>query len=168
MNCTTLLSALEAAGIKKYQFSTDNNNHLYNNDFAIILDDTAHGNLVNIRKKSAVVGANPYPGETLVTTSDYDSVHELTFGGDYKMVQAFLDQLGLSLSKEQEEILMKIDRSNYTVKPATGNYHPFKELTPEEYEALTPEEKAAYDKAKRENDLEKAAMSQGFAVHVTV
>jgi hypothetical protein len=168
MNCTTLISALEAAGIKKYQFSTDNNNHLYNNDFAIVLDDTANGNLVNIRKKSATVGANPYPGETLVTTADYDSVHEMTFGGDYKMAKAFLDQLGLSLSKEQEEILMKIDRSNYTVKPATGDYHPFKVLTPEEYEALTEEEKAAYDKAKRENDLEKAAMSQGFAVHVTV
>lgn len=168
MNCTTLLSALEAAGIKKYQFSTDNNNHLYNNDFAIVLDDTAHGQLVNIRKKSAVVGANPYPGETLVTTSDYDSIHEMTFGGDYKMVKDFLDQLGLSLSKEQENILMKIDRSNYTVKPATGNYHPFKELTPEEYEALSEEEKKAYDKAKYENDLEKAAMSQGFAVHVTV
>lgn len=168
MNCTSLLSALDAAGIKKFQFSTDNNNHLYNNANAIVLDDTANGNLVNIRKKSAVVGANPYPGETLVTTADYDSVHEMTFGGDYKMVKDFLDQLGLTLTKEQEEILMKIDRSNYTVKPATGNYHPFKVLTPEEYEALTPEEKEAYDKAKKEYDLEQAAMSQGFAVHVTV
>ena len=159
-----VINALQSAGINNYEAMIDENYHLYNNDNAILIcngDD-----VINIAKKSRVVGAEPYDGETVIKVTKAEHVVYIAFGGNFKEVEDVLGDLGVTLTEEQKRTLLRIDRSNYTVIPETGDYHPFKELTPEEYEALTPEEKAAYDAAKKEHDAVKSGIHRGFTVRI--
>ena len=159
-----ILNALESANIKEYELMVDENYHLYNNDNSIIIN--GGDEIYNIRRKSKAVGAEPFDGETVVRAFNPDNVVFIAFGGNFKDVEAFLSACGQTLTEEQKKILLKIDRSNYNVIPETGDYHPFKELTPEEYEALSPEDKAAYNAAKKEHDAIKSGVHQGFAIRV--
>ena len=159
-----ILSALESAGIKEYGVATDELYHLYNNDYGILVNGGSE--MYSISRKSQVIGAEPYEGETVVRAFDHSAIVFFEFGGDFKAVEAFLEAAGQSLTDEQKKVLLRIDRTNYTVIPETGDYHPFKELTPEEYEALTPEEKAAYDAAKKDNDQIKSGIHRGFTVRI--
>lgn len=161
-----IFSALESAEIKEFEVMVDENYHLYNNDNGIVIN--GGDEIYAISKKSKVVGAEPFEGKTVVRAFNPDNVVFIAFGGDFKQVEDFLSACGQSLTEEQKKVLLKIDRTNYNVIPETGDYHPFKELTPEEYEALTPEEKAAYDAAKKENDAVKSGIHRGFAVRVEV
>jgi len=159
-----IFNALETAGIKEYEVLTDECFHLYNNDYGILVN--GGDEIYSISRKSKIVGAEPFEGETVVRVFNTDAIVHFAFGGDFKQVQAFIEACGQSLTEEQKRVLLRIDRTNYNVIPETGDYHPFKELTPEEYEALTPEEKAAYDSAKKENNAVKAGVHGGFAVRV--
>lgn len=159
-----VINALESAGIKEYEAMIDENFHLYNNENNVLIcngDD-----VINISKKSPVVGAVPFTGNTVVRVTQADHVVYMGFAGDFTQVENVLSSLGATLTDEQKRVLLKIDRSNYTVIPETGDYHPFKELTPEEYEALSPEDKAAYNAAKKENDAVKSGIHRGFTVRI--
>ena len=165
-NIAAVLSALESANIKEYEMVLEEVIHVYNNDNNFIINggDIIYG----VSRKSQVVGAVPFEGQTVVKAYDPDKVVYMSFAGDFQQIEDFLSAAGQTLTDEQKRILLKIDRTNYNVIPETGDYHPFKELTPEEYEALTPEEKAAYDAAKKENDAVKSGVHRGFAVRVEV
>ena len=161
-----ILDALQTAKINDFEVMVDENYHLYNNDNSIIIN--GGDEIYNIRKKSTTVGAEPFDGQTVVRAFNPDNVVFIAFGGNFEDVEAFLSACGQTLTDDQKRVLLKIDRSNYNVIPETGDYHPFKELTPEEYEALSPEDKAAYDAAKKENDAIKSGVHQGFTVRVEV
>ena len=163
-NISKIINALESAGIKDYEAMIDENYHFYNNDNSILIcngDD-----IINISRKSYVVGAEPFDAQTIVRVTQAEHVVYMAFGGDFKQVEHVVTDLGATLTDEQKKVLLKIDRSNYNVIPETGDYHPFKELTPEEYEALSPEDKAAYDAAKKENDAVKSGIHRGFTVRI--
>lgn len=159
-----VFSALESAGIKEYEVLIDEAYHLYNNDNGILVN--GGDEIYSISRKSKVVGAEPFEGETVVRAFSATSIVYFAFGGDFKTVENFLSAVGQTLTDEQKKVLLKIDRTNYNVIPETGDYHPFKELSEEEYSKLTPEQKAAYDAAKKENDAVKSGIHRGFTVRI--
>ena len=159
-----IYSALQSAEIKEYGILIDEAYHFYNNDNGIITK--VGDDFVSIMRKSQVVGAEPYEGETIARMFSSTSIVYFEIGGDFKKIQKFLDEVGATLTDEQKSVLLKIDRTNYNVIPETGDYHPFKELTPEEYDALSDEEKAAYDAAKKEDYAVKNGIHRGFTVRI--
>ena len=163
---TKIYDALQAAEIKNYGILTDEAYHFYNNDNGFI---TKSGDdFVAVCKKSPVIGAEPYPGQAIARAFSSTSIVYFEVGGGYEEIEKFFDELGVSITDEQKAVLLKIDRTNYNVIPETGDYHPFKELTPEEYDALSDEEKAAYDAAKKEDYAVKNGIHGGFTCRVDV
>lgn len=163
-----LISAIKAANIKEYKVTSTTGYHLQNNPGSgIIIEDDSNEMLHMIRAKSRVYGAEPFKGNAVVESMDYADISEFTVGGGFAAIKEFFDNLGIELTQEEQEMLVKIDRSNYTVIPETGNYHPFKPVSQEEYDAMSDEEKAAYDAAKKDDEAIKTGINQGFAVRVT-
>ena len=165
---TTLINAIKSANIKEFKVTSTAGWHLQNNpNSGIIIKDDSNEMLHCIRAKSKAFGAEPFPGNAVVESVDYGDISEFTVGGGFTAIKDFFNNLGITLSQEEQEMLVKIDRTNYKVIPETGNYHPFKEVSQEEYDAMSDEEKAAYDAAKKEAEAIKTGINQGFAVRVT-
>lgn len=162
-----IMSAIESAEIKEYKVTSTTGYHLQSNPSSgVIIEDDANEMLHHIRAKSKVYGAEPFAGNAVVESLDYADISEFTIGGGFAAIKKFFEEMGITLTQEQQEMLVKIDRSNYTIIPETGNYHPFKPVSQEEYDAMTPEEKAAYDAAKKDDEAIKSGINQGRAVRV--
>ena len=138
------LSACEAAGIKEYQFDTDLGTHFYHNtENSIIALDESKEIAYNFRTKINNINTS-YDGRLYVQGAHLSDVHEVRFGGTYETIKKFIDAYGLTIPTEQLQILIKNDRSNYNLNPATGDYQ-FVKLTEEELNELSDEEKASYE-----------------------
>lgn len=162
-----VINAIKDAGIKEYKVTSTTGYHLQNNpNSGIIIEDDANKFLHHIRAKSKVNGAEPFTGNAVVESLDYNDISEFTIGGGFEAIKKFFDNMGITLTQEEQEMLVKIDRSNYKIIPETGNYHPFKPVSDEEYAQMTDEEKAAYDAAKKEDEAIKSGINQGRAVRV--
>ena len=162
-----IMSAIKTAEIKEYKVTSTTGYHLQNNPSSgVIIEDDANEMLHHIRAKSKAYGAEPFTGNAVVESLDYADISEFTIGGGFKAIKEFFSEMGITLTKEEQEMLVKIDRSNYQIIPETGNYHPFKPVSQEEYDAMTEEEKAAYDAAKKEDEAIKSGINQGRAVRV--
>lgn len=165
----TLINAIKDAKIDAYRVTSTAGMHLQNNPSSgIIVKDDGNELLHLIRAKYKVNGAEPFIGNAVVESMDYADVSEFTVGGGFEALKLFFQNLGITLTQEEQQMLVKIDRSNYKIIPETGNYHPFKEVSQEEYDAMSDEEKAAYDAAKKEDEAIKTGINQGRAVRVTV
>lgn len=163
-----IMSAIEAAEIKEYKVTSTTGYHLQNNPSSgVVIEDDANEMLHNIRAKSKAYGAEPFAGNAVVESLDYADISEFTIGGGFKAIKEFFSNMGVTLTKEQQEMLLKIDRSNYQIIPETGNYHPFKPVSQEEYDAMTEEEKAAYDAAKKDDEARRTGINQGRAIRIT-
>lgn len=155
------MAGLTAAGITKYQFSTDLGTHYYNNDRSINLIDTTTESVVNIRSRDKI--ATPaYPEGICIYVSDFGDIHEARFGASADQVKKFVESYGLSLTSDQLKIIVELDSGNYTINPATGNYN-FIPLTDAELAKLSEEEKAKYQE---EYEKYNPALSKGFPIRV--
>ena len=163
-----LEAACEAAGIDTYIYATDMPTYHLNNNknaFTIIDSDGVHA-----FSKNGFGGAHNYlPTDSQVcyNFAEFVDVHEFKTAGTKEQIMKFVEQVGLTLSEDQVKILTWIDSVRNDLKPITGDYT-FKLLTEEEYEALTEEEKAKYDAAKKQHDLEKAGISGKASVSVQI
>lgn len=162
-----IIDALNAADIKVYEFLTDNVDHYYNNnDNSIVLyDDSDPGMLVNIKSRYPQV-VDPFDnnkGNLLINISTTADVHVFRTGCDFTKAKAFVEALGLTLTEDQQKILIKTNASNRNIKPETGDYL-FRVLSDEEIAKLSPEEKEAYEKAFKEHNK----LADHIAIQVTV
>ena len=164
------MEAIEASGIKKYSFNTDVSTTYYNDgESAIAIPDyTLDG--VHAVKKNGFAGSHnnfDIDKRCCYYFSDFGDIHEVRTAGTNDEIKTFLEAMGLSLTDEQVKILKWMDGSSSDLKPITGNYT-FKYISDEEYEKLTPEEKAAYDEAKKQYELRKAGISGKASISVTM
>jgi hypothetical protein len=161
-----LVEAIDTVGIKWYKFVTDMSGNFINNDYCFNVIDEANDLVYNFARNSYVVGAEPGPA-TIHAAAPVD-LHECVIGDSAENIIKLAEELGITLTNEQKRMILRFDKGNYTIIPETGDYHPFKELTEEEYEQLSDEEKAAYDAAKKHDIAVKTGINQGFAVRVEV
>ena len=141
------MNALKTANIKNWEIVTAIGTHLYNNDYGVtVLDDSAE-TVYNF--SGSTCNSSAYiPGTDIVLKgANLAEVHEVRFGGTFSEMQKFIEAYGISLDEDQTKILINIYGSNYKLKPQTGDYLVFKELTEDEIAALTPEQKSDYMRA---------------------
>lgn len=141
------LNALKTAGIKNWEGINDIASvHYYNNEHCVNVLDESNETLYNF---SRPIPGGSYASEKniMVRGSNLADVHEVAFAGSFTQVKAFIDAFGLSLDEDQLKILVNIYGSNYSLKPVTGDYLTFKELSEDEISALSEEEKAEYEEA---------------------
>ena len=143
------IEALKSAGVNNWEGVTDINTHLYNNENCVNVLDESDDTLYNFAGASG--NASPYaPGSIVVKGVNLADLHEVRFGGTINQVKKFIDSFGLTLDEDQMKILIKIYGANYNLKPQTGDYFVFNELTEDEIAKLTEEEKTEYEKNKKE------------------
>ena len=151
------LNALKTAGIKNWEGVNDIASvHYYNNDHCVNVLDESDQTLYNF-SRPLPTGSYALEKNIMVRATNLADVHEVAFSGSFKQVKAFIDAFGLSLNDEQMKILVNIYGSNYSLKPVTGDYLTFKELSEDEINALSEKEKAEYEEAfkkfKSRNDI---------------
>lgn len=136
--------ALETAGIKTWEAVSDvSPTHFFNADNCFNVIDEAEETIYNFSSTNA--NSDTYgSGRIVVKGAHLSDIHEVRCAGELKEVQAFIDAYGLPLTDEQTKILIKINATNYNLKPATGDYT-FKELSEEEISKLSEEAKAKYE-----------------------
>ena len=154
-------SALEAAEIKNYAYITDLPTYLYNNgENSIALEDMGNEIVYSIRDNGNFGSGQYFQNSDLVVMgAKFEDIHEVRFGASYDQAIAFVNSLGLDIIDDQKELILSIASSKRPIKSQTGNYT-FKELTQEEYDELTPEEKEEYDAAKLAKDRERYGMTR--------
>ena len=85
-----------------------------------------------------------------------EQVCEIHITADYKDMKELASDLGLTLTEEELNHLIHMDKYDAPLEPATGDYNRFKYITGKNYELLTEEEKAEYETAKAAYEKEKA------------
>ena len=158
----TILSAVESAEIKQYQFITDNNDNYYNHDSSIVKFDSGNDILwaIGLAPKFGNITGN---GAIIINGADSESVHEFRTTGDYESIKKLADALSIELTDDDQKLLLQINANNLVVKPVTGDYsNVFHKLSKEEYDALTDEEKAEYDEHVKKEE-ERFKLPKGIA-----
>ena len=142
-------NAIDQAGITKYQIDTDTDYHLFNDTDAgkVIVLDEGTETFYNFRQRVAN-GADGWNDPIIVTGCTVEDIHMVKFGARPDKIREFIEAMGLNLTEDQEKAVIKINKGNYDINPATGDYilAGFKVLTEEEVEALSPQEKIDYEK----------------------
>ena len=161
------LSAAEAADIKGYSFFDDIQTRMVNGERSIVIFDEGNDALVCIRPtiQNGIQGK-----DNAITTivEDIADVRRAEIYGNYESMKKFLEEYGVTLTNDQIEIILKIDRNNLVVNAMTGDYtNIFHKLSQAEYDALTPEEKAEYDEHVRKEE-ERYALPKGVSAQITI
>jgi hypothetical protein len=142
-------TAVEAAGIDTYAYITDTMPTFYynNTENSITVEDMGD-EIVYCFRDNKAFGSGQYfqNSPIMVMGSKFEDIHEVRLGCTYDQAMDFVSSLGLNLTDDQKKLLLSIASSKRPIVPPTGDYT-FKELSEEEYEALTAEEKEAYDAA---------------------
>lgn len=156
------MSAIESAKIDNFCFIDDITCYYTNSDSGVCVYDSSNKAIVSIQKNSASSAqlSNPLKFQMC----DIVDIHRAEVSGTYEILKKFIDKYGLSLTDDQLKVLLRIDRNNTIVKPVTGDYTTtYKKLTPEEYDALTEEEKKKYDKKKAADQERLVGIPKGRA-----
>ena len=159
------MDALKTAEILDWEVMTDTApTHYYNNAHAFNVLDEANSMIYNFAGSMTTI--DPFgPNQISVKGADLSDIHEVRFGASYEKTKAFIEAYGLSLTEDQLKILVKINGGNYNLKPATGDYLEFKELSEDQLASLSAEEQARYQEAL---DAFKNRKKQQMPVQVTV
>lgn len=169
--CQKWMAALNAAELTSYQFDTDLGTHLMNdgkNAIAIPVDEIEA--VLAIRTNNLAGSHNVYANNVQAVLSDYADVHEVRTAGTSDQIKKLVETLGVTLTDEQVKIIVEIDKRNYDIKPATGDYvNRFRYLTQKQYEALSEDEKAKYDSEKKKYETDKKNyIGQNMAASITM
>lgn len=155
--CKKFMAAVEAAEMKSYEFDCDTGSrYIHDGATTITKVDYDVNQVVSFRSNLTYGGATKqYEGNIEVICSNFDDIHAVRAGGSYEQVKKFIESANLNLSDEELKVILYIDKHNVDIKPETGDYNRFKYLSQKQYEALSTEEKAKYDKEKEKYETEK-------------
>lgn len=156
------MNAVDSAGIKTFSFVDDITNYYKNSESGVCVYDSASKTIVGIQLQgsSSAQFSNPLK----LQVCDITDIHRAEVQGEYETIKNFIDAYGLELDDDQLKLLLTIDRNNTIVKPATGDYSTsYKRLSKEEYDALSDEEKEAYDKKVAEDQSRLVDLPKGRA-----
>jgi hypothetical protein len=153
--------AIEAAEIDTYAYITDTPTYLYNNkENCVVVEDMGDEIAYCIRDNGNFGSAQYFENSDIVVMgAKFEDIHEVRCGCTYDQAMKFVDALGLNLTDDQKKIILSIASFKRPIKPPTGDYV-FKELSQEEYDELSPEEKEAYDAAYAQYDRARHGMSK--------
>jgi hypothetical protein len=164
-----LLSAIAAADIKSYEFDSDTSTHLYHDGVNHLIK--VDGEMIYGIRSSKVAGShNTFSHAVQVCAMNCEDAHEFYTAGDYQQINTFLQNVGVNLTADEMEILVRIDKMNSNIIPANGDYNRFIPISDEEYERLTPEEKEEYDAKKAADEDHKKnyiGQSAPLGVHLS-
>ena len=142
-------NAIDSAGIKKFQIDTDTDYHLFNDpdNAKVIVFDEGSETFYNFRQKIAS-NSEGWNDPIVVTACDVLDIHMVKFGATADKISQFINAMGFDLDDDQKKAIININKGNYDIKPITGDYilAGFKELTDEEIDKLSPQEKIDYEK----------------------
>lgn len=156
------MSAVEAAEIDNFCFVDDITCYYTNSESGVCVYDSADKAIISIQKNSSSSPALSNPLKFQMC--DIVDIHRAEVSGTYEILGKFIEEYGLDLTDDQLKVLMRIDRNNTISKPVTGDYTTtYKKLTPEEYDALTEEEKKEYDKKKAQDQSRLVDIPKGRA-----
>lgn len=165
---TKIMSAMESAEIKNYMVVDDIVTRIYNSDTAIIKVDEADELFVGIRSNNVGGSHRRFDSNIEVLTIDFTDAHEIIVGADYQKIIKFIEELGITLTAEDKNLIVQFEGNNSTLIPPTGDYNRFVPLTEEQYNRLSPEQKAEYDEKKAKHDEEeKNYIGQHVAARIT-
>lgn len=141
------LEAIKSAEVKTWEAVSDTApTHFYNCDTSINVLDESNEILYNFSAPAG--GTDPYSNQRIVVKgADLADIHEVRFGGSIEEIKKFISSYGLTLDSEQEEILIKINGANYNLKPLSGDYSSFRELSKDEIAKLSDVDKQKYEAA---------------------
>ena len=141
-------NAIDEAGIETYAYVSMGPTVYYNNkENAICVEDFNNDMIYNFRGNDAFGSASYFEKSRLLSFGcSFDQICEVRVGANYETMSKFIDALGIDVTDEQKKLLLQIANRKRPINPITGDYT-FKELSAEEYDKLTPEEKEAYDVA---------------------
>ena len=142
---TKFMSAIESAEIKTFAFVDDITAYYKNGESGVCVYDSANKAIVGIQlNTSGITAQSSNPLRFMM--ADIVDIHRAEVQGEYEAIKKFIDAYGLSLTDDQLQVILNLDRSNTIVKPVTGDYTvTYHKLSKEEYDALTEEEKKEYD-----------------------
>lgn len=157
------MSAVEEAEIKNFAFVDDITGYFINSDSGVCVYDSGTKTLVNIKLNTATSAM--YSNPLKIQIADLVDIHRAEVSGTYEIIKKFIDAYGLSLDNDQLKVLLNIDRNNTIVKPVTGDYTTsYHQLSKEEYDALTEEEKKEYDEKVEKDQARLVDLPKGQAV----
>lgn len=163
------MNAIKASGISVYEFVTSLNTHLYNDGKRSIAKcDMNKGCCVGIRSTATAGTTSSFADNVQVVMANFDDVHEVRTAGTYEQVKAFVESFGLDLTTDELKIILEIDKHNYDINPATGDYNGFKYLSSAEYLALSEEDKAKYDAEKAKYEDSKTNPGKNQAARIII
>lgn len=174
MNSTqakAFMDAIEAAEIKTFEFDTDLCTHLYNDGIhAIVKCDYDKECCVAIRSVDYGGSHARYENKVQVVMSDFGDIHEVRAAGTYDQIIKFIDSYGgITLTDDDLKVILHIDKANYDIIPANGDYvNAFKYLSAKDYEALSEEEKAKYDAEKKKYEERNLVPGKNQAARITL
>lgn len=142
---TGFINAVEEAGLKNFELVTDMSTNLWNNESGIIKQN---GDLIVAFRKAQFQTVNTVNGVEIVA-ADAADVHEARVIGDADKLKLVAEALGTALDDSEYKMLLGLDKRPVNLKPITGNYIVFNFLTKEQYNALSDDNKAKYDEAKK-------------------
>ena len=161
-----LLGAVAAANITSYEFDSDVGTHLYHDGVTHLIK--VDGEMIYGIRSAKVAGShNTFSHNVQVVAMNCEDSHEFFTAGDYQQIQTFMQNVGVNLTADEMEIVVRLDKMNSNIIPANGDYNRFVPISEEEYERLTPEQKAEYDAKKAEDeDHKKNYIGQSMAAGV--
>lgn len=158
-----ILSAVTAAGIESYEFDSDTGTHVYHDGVNHLIK--TEGEMIYGIRSSKVAGShNTFSHNIQVVAMWCEDAHEFFTAGDYQQIDTFMQNVGINLTSEEKEILLRIDKMNSDIIPANGDYNRFVPISDDEYNRLTPAQKEEYNARKAAyEDHQKNYIGQNMA-----
>ena len=138
------IKACEDSNINVYTFIDDIQTRYNNTPNSLVVFDEGNDMLFRITKnQNTGVASDNAP--IMLTGSDLVDIHRAEVYGTFEQIKEFVSNFGLSLSNDQFEVMLNIDRKNRLLKTDMDYHNVFHVISPEAYEQLTPEEKEEYN-----------------------
>ena len=155
------IKAMDDAGITNYQFLDGFETIFYNNDnTSLLFPDYSKEVLIEVRStiggRKGTMDNKPFT----INYAPFDTIAEARVGiASMKQLTEVAGYFGITLDNDQYQ---QIGKAGFKSDFVTNDYT-FKELSQEEYDALSDDEKEKYDKEKDAYEKRKAGVSQGGA-----